>query len=94
MSDSPPNRSLHEAHLDSAPEHVETTLIEAARALTARLDVSGVCTAVLDAVEQVFGATASWVLLYDEATRTLRTQVWRGTAATVYSELPSRPTSG
>ena len=56
--------------------------------------MSGVCAAVLDAVEQVFGATASWVLLYDEATRTLRTQVWRGTAATVYSHFSLPPNVG
>jgi formate hydrogenlyase transcriptional activator len=74
-----------------ALEPTEATLIEAARALTARLDVPGVCTAVLDAVEQVFGATASWVLLDDDGGRTLRAQVWRGTAAAVYSNfsLPS-----
>ncbi len=87
MSDRGTNSPPSEDRDVPALERTEATLIEAARALTARLDVSGVCTAVLDAVEQVFGATASWVLLYDESTRTLRTQVWRGTAAHVYNDL-------
>jgi len=93
-SDPSTDASPQAARVEPGGDRVEAALIKAARALTARLDVSGVCTAVLDAVEQVFGATASWVLLYDEATRTLRTQVWRGTAATVYSHFSLPPNVG
>ena len=78
---------------DDAPgARAEAALIDAARALTAQLDVHSVCHAVLDAVDQVFGATACWVLLNDTATHTLRTQVFRGPAAAAYRDF-SLPTN-
>ena len=42
-----------------ASDSAEAALIRAARALTSHLDLDGVCEAILDAAEEVFGATSS-----------------------------------
>src|SRR5918996_4037557 len=43
----------------------ETALIEAALALTARLDVRETCRAMLDVAQRMFSAHSSWILLHD-----------------------------
>jgi formate hydrogenlyase transcriptional activator len=70
--------------------NVEDHLLAAVRKLTATLDVEGVCEAVLTGVEQVFGATSSWIMLHDAETRVLRTALFRGRGADVYGgvEIP------
>jgi formate hydrogenlyase transcriptional activator len=73
---------------------VEDALIEAARALTSHLDLDGVCGAVLDAVERVFGATACWILLHEPNTNTLRTRMFRGAGAAAYRALSLPPDAG
>ncbi|MBI4519347.1 MAG: sigma 54-interacting transcriptional regulator [Gemmatimonadetes bacterium] len=65
--------------------NVEVTLIRAARALSSKLDLDAACVAVLDAVEDVFGAQASWILLYDEESDVLRTKLFRGPDSAVYA---------
>src|SRR4249920_3294732 len=57
---------------------VEAALVKAARTLTSHLDVERVCDAVLDAVEAVFNAGSSWILIYDANSRKLRTVSSRG----------------
>ncbi len=66
---------------------IESALVRAARALTARLDTDGVCRAILDAVENVFGADAGWILLYDAPSRQLRTVSWRGRGSDAFRDL-------
>ncbi len=70
----------------SRDRSVEEALIAAARALTSRLDVVGAAEAVLDAVQDVFGATASWVLLHDAKERRLRTVSFRGPGADAFQQ--------
>ncbi|MGD9904932.1 MAG: sigma 54-interacting transcriptional regulator, partial [Vicinamibacterales bacterium] len=65
---------------------VEDALIAAARALTSQLDVAAAAAAVLDAVADVFGATSSWVLLYDATERHLKTVAFRGAAADAFRD--------
>ena len=60
---------------DGRPGNVEEALVKAARTLTSHLDEDGVCAAVLDAVENVFGATSSWILLYDARNQTAPNRV-------------------
>ncbi len=64
----------------------EGALIAAARALTSRLDVAGAAEATLDAVQDVFGATSSWVLLHDARERRLRTVAFRGAGADAFRQ--------
>jgi formate hydrogenlyase transcriptional activator len=73
-----------------APATVEDHFLFALRRLTATLDVAGVCEAVLSGVENVFGATSSWILLHDPAARVLRSALFRGRGADLYagSETP------
>ena len=66
---------------------VEAALVTAARTLTAHLDVDRVCSAVLDAVEDVFGARSSWILLYNPDSRQLRTVSARGRGCEVFNGL-------
>lgn len=63
---------------------VDEAFFKAATALTARLDLQGVCAAILEVVEQLWGATSSWIMLHDEQTDTLRTTMVRGAASRVY----------
>jgi formate hydrogenlyase transcriptional activator len=65
----------------------EQALIEASRALTIHLDLESVCEAILAAVETIFDARASWVLLHDPSARVLRTRVFRGECAETYRGL-------
>jgi formate hydrogenlyase transcriptional activator len=70
------------------PAHsVENALIAAARALTSRLDVPGACLAVLDAVQDVFGSTSSWVLLHEPREGQLRTVAFRGEQADAFRDV-------
>jgi len=66
---------------------VEDALIAAARTLTSRLDVAGAAAAVLDALADVFGASSSWVLLYDATERQLRTVAFRGDGADAFRDV-------
>ena len=73
---------------------IEDGLIRAARALTARLDVDGVCHAVLDAVGDVFGARSSWILLYHAGSKQLRTTCCVGRGSEVFESLAISPDRG
>ena len=68
-------------------EGIEEHLLMALRRLTETLDVQGVCEAVLGGVENVFGASSSWIMLHDPATNMLRTALFRGRGADVYDSL-------
>ena len=76
------------------PSVVEEQMLIALRRVTATLDVQGVCEAVLDGVEHVFGATSSWVMLHEAASHTLRTVLFRGRGADVYGHLEIPEDSG
>jgi formate hydrogenlyase transcriptional activator len=65
----------------------EDTLIRAATRLTAQLDVPHAAQATLEAVDEMFGARCSWLLLLEPATGTLVSQACHGEAATCFGEL-------
>jgi transcriptional regulator with GAF, ATPase, and Fis domain len=73
------------------PASFEDHFLDALRALTATLDVQGVCEAVLRGVETAFGASSSWLMLHDPGAGVLRTALFRGQGADVYGsvEIPS-----
>ena len=79
---------------DQRSERVEEALVKAARTLPSRLDVDSVCEGTLDTVQQVFGATSSWILLSDAATRQLRTVCSRGSGSEVFRDLTIAPDVG
>ena len=85
---------LPSALSDRRPGNVEEALVKAARTLTSHLDVDGVCAAVLDAVENVFGATSSWILLYDAGIKQLRTVCSRGRGSDAFRDLTIPPDVG
>ena len=85
---------LSSALSDRRPGNVEEALVKAARTLTSHLDVDGVCVAVLDAVESVFGAASSWILLYDAGIRQLRTTCSRGRGSDAFRDLTIPPDVG
>jgi formate hydrogenlyase transcriptional activator len=66
-------------------------LIDAALALTSKLDVEETCHAMLDVVERIFGAQASWILLHDRRSDRLVTTAYRGRGADSYAaaDIPS-----
>ena len=76
--------ALADLHLSSP---LEDHLFAAVQKLTSRLDVAGVCEAVLTGVEAVFGATSSWIMLFDEERNALCTESYRGVAAEIYEGL-------
>jgi formate hydrogenlyase transcriptional activator len=88
------SNSLPSRSWDRPPGEVEEALVKAARTLTSHLDVDGACGAVLDAVENVFGATSSWILLYDSGIRQLRSVCSRGRGSDVFSDLVLPPDVG
>jgi formate hydrogenlyase transcriptional activator len=55
--------------------------------MSAELSIDGACHASLDAVERVFGASSSWIMLQEPQTRTLRVTVFRGRGADVYRDV-------
>ena len=63
----------------------EQAFIHAAHALTGRLDVEKTCSAGLDAVERIFEARSSWVLLHEPDTGELVTVMFRGPDADSYA---------
>ena len=63
----------------------ERAFIQAANSLTARLDLEQTCGAVLDAVEAIFDARSSWLLLHDASADELVTVAFRGPDAGSYS---------
>jgi formate hydrogenlyase transcriptional activator len=65
----------------------ERALIAAIRALSLELSVEGACRAALDAVEQMFGARSSWILLQDPSSRCLRMAARRGVGSEVYQDV-------
>ena len=82
------------AEMDSDLTGAEKALIKAALTLSAKLDVTATCNAMLNAVEEIAGATSSWILLRDPSAELLVSQVFRGQGAEVYSELEIPWTSG
>jgi formate hydrogenlyase transcriptional activator len=78
----------------AASGEVEQAFIEAARALTSHLDVARVCSAVLDAVTAVFGATSGWILLHDESEKVLRTMSLRGPGSEAFRDIALPPNVG
>jgi formate hydrogenlyase transcriptional activator len=79
---------------EESSTRVEEALIKAARSLTAHLDITGVCQAVLDAVGDVFGARSSWILLHYPATKQLRTACSRGQGSEAFEDLEISPDTG
>jgi formate hydrogenlyase transcriptional activator len=67
-----------------ATPSIERALIDAARVLTSRLDVSGVAEALLDALQVVFGAASCWVLLHNPAGHQLKAVAFRGRGADAF----------
>ena len=63
----------------------ERTLVATAIRLAAKLDVHGVCAAVLDAAEEIYQARSCWVLLHDARTNDLVTVDFRGADADSYA---------
>jgi formate hydrogenlyase transcriptional activator len=76
------------------PPPIHRALIDAALTLTSRLDVQETCGAMLDALERMFGARASWILLFDRRTNTLVTEMVRGTGAETYADVRVPSTQG
>ena len=74
----------------SVSDRLEDQLLGAVRKLSQTLDVLAVCEAVLVGVENVFGATSSWIMLHDSEANVLRTTLFRGRAADAYrgAEVP------
>jgi formate hydrogenlyase transcriptional activator len=68
-------------------EGIEEHLLIALRRLTETLDIQGVCEAVLAGVENVFGASSSWIMLHNPSSDTLRTALFRGRGADVYDSI-------
>ena len=63
----------------------ERALIEAALALTSKLDVEETCNAMLDVLERLYEAQASWILLHNRRSDHLVTAVYRGAGAESYA---------
>ena len=82
------------AKVQAAPGGVEIALLRAARALTLHLDIGVVCGALLEAVSDVFGARASWMLLYDESEKVLRTVACTGPGSDAFRDVALPPDSG
>jgi len=69
-------------------------LIDAALALTSRLDVDATCEAMLDVVARIFEADSSWILLYDRKANRLFTAAYRGPAGGAFANFSVPSTSG
>jgi formate hydrogenlyase transcriptional activator len=65
----------------------EQTFIDASLSLATGLDERETCAAILDAVERLFGARSSWILLHNPATDRLETCDVRGRGAESYADL-------
>ncbi|MBA3639402.1 MAG: sigma 54-interacting transcriptional regulator [Acidobacteria bacterium] len=72
----------------------ERALIDAAQALTSRLDVRDTCGAMLDVVERIFAAEASWILLHDRRSDMLVAAEYRGRGGDLYADLEVPPGRG
>jgi formate hydrogenlyase transcriptional activator len=87
------NQSVYIDAMVDGPQQVaeasqrEELLVRAARALTMSLEINEVCDAVLDAIQSVFGAATSWILLHDPETNRLRTMSSRGVGSAVFRDL-------
>ncbi len=78
----------------SGAADLEAPVLRAARALTEHLDLVNVSAAVLDAVEDIFGATASWLLLHDDSEHVLRTVACRGEGGQAFCDAALPPDAG
>jgi len=78
----------------TAVDDTAAALVRAARALTLHLDLAGVCGAILDAVEQIFNATACWLLLDDAHGKLLTTVAIRGQGSDAFSNVALRADVG
>jgi formate hydrogenlyase transcriptional activator len=76
------------------PSDIEAALVRAARTLTMSLAVGAVCDAVLDAIQEVFGATSCWILLHDEGKGRLLTASARGPGSEAFRDLEVPPNVG
>ena len=65
----------------------ERTIIDTAISLTAGLDVDQLCGSVLDAVERLYSARSSWILLHDDNSSELIAGVCRGPGASAYADV-------
>jgi formate hydrogenlyase transcriptional activator len=68
------------------PPAIEDLFLSCLRKLTSTLETQRVCEAVLNGVEQAFGASSSWIMLHDSASNLLRTVLFRGRGADVYAD--------
>jgi formate hydrogenlyase transcriptional activator len=64
----------------------ERALIDTAVALTAGFDIDRICQSVLDAVERMYEARSSWILLHDASTDELSTCAVRGSGADAFAQ--------
>jgi len=77
------------------PSRVDDGFVAAIRQLTARLDVEGVCQAILDAAEQIFDARSTWVMLHDPGTTTpARMAAARGRGSEAFARLVTASDAG
>jgi formate hydrogenlyase transcriptional activator len=72
---------------DVESDRREHSLIDAALKLTLQTDHGGVCRTLLDVVESLFDAPASWILLHDRRTNHLVTAALRGPGADAYADV-------
>jgi transcriptional regulator with GAF, ATPase, and Fis domain len=63
----------------------EQTFIRTTLSLTSRLNVGQTCSAILDAVERLYQARSSWILLHDAETDELVTTEFRGPDAEAFA---------
>lgn len=72
----------------------ERILFTALLSLTQHLDVQQRCTATLTALETLFDATSTWILLHDQEHRRLQVCVFRGAGADCYAGIEVPDTAG
>jgi len=65
----------------------EASFLDAAVAVSKHLDVSHTCSAVLEAVDRLFDASSSWILIHDAAKNELSTAAVRGPSAAPYKAI-------
>ena len=64
----------------------ERAIIDTAVALTSGRDVQELCGSILDAVERMFDARSSWILLHEDSSGELITAACRGPGASAYAD--------
>jgi formate hydrogenlyase transcriptional activator len=78
----------------AAPMQAEDAMLRSALALTAALDLDRVCEAMLAAVERVFDAPSSWIVLSDQNGARLRVSLFRGAGKEAFSGTEISPNQG